>query len=252
MNKILVVSTAVALATTSIYFFRLQNYLSPVRTHQISSSPSIPDTLRRSRATSVVNPNDHVSVNDTRSITLQLHRSLSDEEILALFVKGFFGGYVFGPERGMLRAVGRVITRFDRLRDAPVSSYIWSAAQISTHAAPPLHAVLFGAFRVVDCHFQNTCVPASLSAPASARGLSYIDFAFGSDDGGLAGVHRFSVVRDGAGDDVAGAECVTIEFAHTGCNPKVDKPLGPYVLQSLHLLYAMLLFREGVVEVMRA
>lgn len=41
---------------------------------------------------------------DSRSIKL-LERDicgLSDEEILARFVKGFFGGWVFAPERGII------------------------------------------------------------------------------------------------------------------------------------------------------
>jgi hypothetical protein len=45
---------------------------------------------------------------------------------------------------------------------------------------------------------------------------------------------------------------VTIEFAHAGCNPRENKPLKPDILQPLHMLYAMLLFREGVAEVLKA
>ena len=88
----------------------------------------------------------------------------------------------------------------------------------------------------------------------AAQSQSYVDFAFGSENGPIAGVHRFSVIRDGIVDgDGEGIESenVTIEFAHVGCNPKENKPLKPDVLQTLHLWYAMLLFREGVAEVMK-
>lgn len=53
-------------------------------------------------------------------------------------------------------------------------------------------------------------------------------------------------------DDRDSTKTVTIEFAHSGCNPKENKPLKPDVLQTLHLWYAMLLFREGVAEVLKA
>jgi hypothetical protein len=91
----------------------------------------------------------------------------------------------------------------------------------------------------------------------SSQTDSYIDFAFGSDDGFIAGVHRFSVSRNNdhkeeEDHDSKNTMSVTIEFAHKGCNPKEDKPLKPDVLQTLHLWYAMLLFREGVAEVMKA
>jgi hypothetical protein len=86
---------------------------------------------------------------------------------------------------------------------------------------------------------------------------SYVDFVFGSDVGFIAGVHRFSVSQIGSNEESeertadSTANC-RIEFAHLGCNPKEDKPLKPDVLQTLHLWYAMLLFREGVAEVMKA
>jgi hypothetical protein len=96
--------------------------------------------------------------------------------------------------------------------------------------------MLFGAFWVVDVRLEE-------------EERSYVDFAFGSDEGWIAGVHRFSVIRG----EVLGKEDqnVTIEFAHAGCNPREDKPLKPEFMQTLHMWYAMWLFREGVGAVVK-
>ena len=102
---------------------------------------------------------------------------------------------------------------------------------------------------MVDYHLDQ-------GIPDTTPNRSYIDFAFGSDSAFIAGVHRFSVLRNGgnAGQDKKRdtPANVTIEFAHAGCNPKEDKQLKPEILQTLHLWYAMLLFREGVAEVLKA
>ena len=51
-----------------------------------------------------MNPHNHIAVEDSRSIRLSKDEigSLSDEEILARFMKGFFGGWVFTPERNLI------------------------------------------------------------------------------------------------------------------------------------------------------
>lgn len=130
------------------------------------------------------------------------------------------------------------------MKKTPVSAQVWKLSQLKNDTAPPLHAVMFGVFRVVDRCIQE--IPSAQQEP------SYIDFAFGFENGNLAGVHRFSVRRTGGMEESTGTSSVIIEFAHTGCNPQVDEPLKPEVLQTLHLAYAMLLFREGVAEVMKA
>jgi hypothetical protein len=92
---------------------------------------------------------------------------------------------------------------------------------------------------------------------ASAQGNSYIDFIFGSDNGFIAGVHRFTVSRNNESEEGKQSDettaSVTIEFSHKGCHPKENKPMNPDdIMQKLHLAYAMLLFREGVAEVLKA
>jgi hypothetical protein len=69
-------------------------------------------------------------------------------------------------------------------------------------------------------------------------------------------VHRFIVSRDAveskAQDYSGNTVNVRIEFAHTGCNPKKNERLKPDFLEPMHNWYAMLLFREGVAEVLKA
>ncbi|KAF2853060.1 hypothetical protein T440DRAFT_505954 [Plenodomus tracheiphilus IPT5] len=241
MKAILAVSTLIALAATGLYHIRqISIAIQDVPTSQIISTASVPESLDQGSAIAIVNPNKHIPVHDSRHINVQLLNTMNNEEILARFVKGFFGGHVFAPERSILRAVRQEISRFDALKDIPVSSHVWSTSQLSNQTLSPLHALLFGAFRVVDSKLSEA--------------ESYIDFAFGSDSGGLVGVHRFSVSEDSQVPEtpLAGMRSVRIEFAHSGCNPKENKPLGPEVLQTLHLWYAMLLFREGVAEVMKS
>jgi hypothetical protein len=115
----------------------------------------------------------------------------------------------------------------------------------------PLHTLLFGAFRVVDSHIESRT-----AQHTSQETQSYIDFAFGSDEGYIAGVHRFSVSRSEPEKknqpDTDSTTTVTIEFAHAGCNPRENKPLKPDFIQSLHMFYSILLFMEGVAEVQKA
>lgn len=113
ISKLFVASAAVASTVAIVHVLKIRNATYSVPTSQIASSPTVPDSLRQSKATLITNPKGHVTVDDTRYITLNLPAHLSDEKILARFVKGFFGGHVFAPERSILRAVGRELTVFE-------------------------------------------------------------------------------------------------------------------------------------------
>jgi hypothetical protein len=114
MKTFIAISTAVALAAAGIYQLRLvHNAVCLVDTRNILSSPRIPNSLEVSAAAKIVNPHDHIPIHDTRSLNLRVRKNLSDEEILSRFVKGFFGGTVFAPERSLLRVTRKEITRFD-------------------------------------------------------------------------------------------------------------------------------------------
>lgn len=119
MKTLIAVSTAAALAATGIYHLiniRTATHNVPVR--QIISSDRITDSLAQSKAVKIVNPYDHVLIHDTRNITIRVPETLSDEEILAHFVKGFFGGCVFGLERGLLIATKKEITHFEGMKSS--------------------------------------------------------------------------------------------------------------------------------------
>ena len=85
---------------------------------------------------------------------------------------------------------------------------------------------------------------------------SYVDFVFGSDTGFLRGMHRFSVLwrweaADGVTDgEGGGQETCELRFSCLTCDPMREQPSMSKWLQRFHLVYAMLLFREGVAEVL--
>lgn len=59
-----------------------------------------------SNSAKLVNPRHHVTNSDEVSWTLDVNtlRGMDDRKVLSLFTVGFFGGYVFGMERMLLRA----------------------------------------------------------------------------------------------------------------------------------------------------
>jgi hypothetical protein len=250
-------------AVTTYYGFQFYSSISLPSAVEIKTAGRIPGSFAQSFAVSAVNPHHHVTIDDTRSAHVSVPNSLSHDQILGKFLIGFFGGKVFAPERMALRLMRRQLVNFNgeqlplrlgtsstdqmtELADEPISSRIWTAGDVGDVRLPPLHSVLFGAFRVVDIQCSNT---PELSSTAE---YSYIDIAFGADDGFIAGVHRFSVSEVEDLSSIEGTRHITISFDHTSCNPRQDKPLSPEVFQTFHLWYAKLLFREGLVSVMKA
>jgi hypothetical protein len=113
MKLFIALSTVVALAATGIYNILLvRNAISLVPTQRIISDERIPQSFDQSLASKITNPKNHPPIHDTRHLSIRVAKNLSDEEILAHFVKGFFGGFVFRPERSILRATGIAITDF--------------------------------------------------------------------------------------------------------------------------------------------
>lgn len=103
-------------------------------------------------------------------------------------------------------------------------------------------------FRVVDSRVSELATSSNLT---TQQPPSFIDFAFGSESGPLAGVHRFSVSEAHGAVAVKGTRRVTIEFSTTRCNPPEHRLMDSSILQTLHLWYALVLFREGVVQVLK-
>jgi hypothetical protein len=59
-------------------------------------------------------------------------------------------------------------------------------------------------------------------------------------------------VNEDPKDGKNGTASVTISFAHTGYNTSKNEKMRSNVLQTLHLWYEMALFRDGVVEIVKA
>jgi hypothetical protein len=115
-RKILTTSFLAAVTAGGVYSFTVSQRVSPVDKNLITRSTDIPETLKNSRsAREIINARKHVYHSDWRWITLDIpaeHHDVSDEVLLAKFVKGFFGGAVFRPERWVLQAVGLDLARF--------------------------------------------------------------------------------------------------------------------------------------------
>jgi|SRR5690242_7659535 len=99
-------------AITSYYGFHIHSAIALPPGLAIVTSNRLPETFAHSFAVSVTNPNRHVTVDDTRSAIIPVPHGLSHEQILAKFLSGFFGGYVFAPERSALRLFGKQIVNF--------------------------------------------------------------------------------------------------------------------------------------------
>ncbi|KAI1071186.1 hypothetical protein LB507_009553 [Fusarium sp. FIESC RH6] len=245
-RKILTTSFVAAVTAGGVYSFTVSQRVSLVDKNLITRSIDIPETFKNSRsAGEIVNARKHVYHSDWRWITLDIpaeHHDVSDEVLLAKFVKGFFGGTVLRPERLVLQAAGLNLVRFSK--EAPVpKKTLWHLKDIPETTVLPVNSVLFGVFQVLDskiAHPENT---KSLTKPSE----SYVDFGFGSDSMEFAGVHRFSVERSKS-DDGQGQK-IELHFQHVTCNPTVNKPLSPQFMLGFHEMYADYLFRDGIAEI---
>lgn len=114
----IILGGAVALPALLVAKHMLLVYIkiSPARRTQIIETDSIPDSLRQSRTNrDVVNPREHIALYDTRYMDVQLSseaKVLNNEALLAAFLRGFFGGRVFAPERALLRLFKPDIVNF--------------------------------------------------------------------------------------------------------------------------------------------
>lgn len=97
---------AVALPATTLTLLATylhNNPLPATKSRTIKVINSTPPSHLTSPSRKIVNPRDYQGLQDTRSIFLAEREigKLSDEEILARFAKGYFGGWVFAVELGM-------------------------------------------------------------------------------------------------------------------------------------------------------
>lgn len=117
LTKRIFLATLSIPAATLLLATYLHNHPLPASKSQIITAyNALPASHAASRSFRIVNPRSHRGLRDTRTIILSKREigELGDEEILARFVRGYFGGWVFRPELGLGRvadAFGTVILR---------------------------------------------------------------------------------------------------------------------------------------------
>lgn len=115
-QKILATSVVAAVTAGGVYSFTVYRRVSLVDKNLITRSGDISETFKNSKSTSeIVNARKHMYHSDWRFMTLDIpaeHQDVTDEVLLAKFVKGFFGGAVIRPERWALQMAGLELVRF--------------------------------------------------------------------------------------------------------------------------------------------
>ncbi|KAL4977908.1 hypothetical protein BDW66DRAFT_149637 [Aspergillus desertorum] len=192
----------------------------------------------------------------------ELKQGIDDEEILARFSRGFFAGWVFGPERWIAPFVQRIIDHevFASARASTGDSgshpdaYAYDISHpsaMSQQHLPPLGACLFGLYYLVDTSVcsasdRTSVFPASVQILRPER--SFVEYAGRTKGRSLAASHRFELVREHpmGGDE----EGVTIIYSHVRSNPRTGGRVYSRPMTAMHVGYAHLLFAEGVREVL--
>ena len=219
------------------YAAAVHSQVSGVPSSNILFKGSTPAAFRNSKTLQLVNPRQLKANGDTYSTEIEIpdgSRDVSDEVLLAWYLKGFFGSRVFAPERLVLRAFRPTgFTGFSGLPSSEYEKYIWAMKDIDEQAMPPLHTKIFGIFQVLGVE-----LPASTNTGARE---SVVDIGFGSDTARFSGFHRLSIERT--------STSAHLHLACTSCNPTSDTPLNSGILRSFHTVYAMLLFRAAVAHV---
>jgi hypothetical protein len=113
--KPLILLSSLALPATALLIttYLYNSPLSAHKTRTIKTSNALSATCTTSHSLHhFVNPRNHISATDSRRIILSKAEvgNLTDEEILARFLRGFYGGWIFAPEKaliGVLRVFGR-------------------------------------------------------------------------------------------------------------------------------------------------
>ncbi|KAL0937283.1 uncharacterized protein CTRU02_207014 [Colletotrichum truncatum] len=213
---------------------------------RITSKDDASATFRQSiTIKNLVNPRDHISTSDLRYADLKLPRAaqgLNDDYLLAAFIRGFFGGKVFMPERVVLQVVRRKLAFFEGLSTKNDIEQVWSVSDIPRHTLPAQGSLFFGAFQVGHVEVHNY----RISAVEGENTTSSIDFVYGSDQGRFAGAHRFSITRDTSRQDV-----IRITYESLSCNPTTNRRFAPGFLIAFHEVYASWLFKESISQVLR-
>ncbi|KAI9371591.1 hypothetical protein BJX61DRAFT_18322 [Aspergillus egyptiacus] len=186
----------------------------------------------------------------------KLTKGISDEEILARLSRGYFGGWGFSPERWIAPWVQGIIDH-DVVTNATISNgdasaelvKISSPDSLSRDHLPALGACLFDLYYLLDTSACSTehrtrVFPGSAQFPRPEG--TFAEYAGRTKGRSLAASHRFEVIRE----TVAGEEQVKIIYSHVRSNPRTGGRVYSTVMTGLHVLYAHLLFADGIREVL--
>ncbi|GJC84587.1 hypothetical protein ColLi_07425 [Colletotrichum liriopes] len=203
---------------------------------------------------------------DSYSVSIPLSRlrpGITDQEILARFTRGFFGGPTFTPERWLFALSGYQLTDVEaireaarcsprKLRDGLAITKVGAPSSIADETTPVVGSLLFGNFLVLDSRWAT-------SAEDAAAATSYIDFVYGGGERSvISGSHRFQVSRRGrrssdSEEPAAGRDedAVDIAFSSVTDLAGMDGMLGRRFL-GFHRLYSHLLFSDGIRRTLQA
>lgn len=106
-GRILGASVLISVTAAGTYAYAINRKISHIDQSQITSYADIPDAFIQSNSVkNLVNPRNHQRMADSHYMTIDVpakFHDISDEVLLAQFVKGFFGGVVIAPERMTLQ-----------------------------------------------------------------------------------------------------------------------------------------------------
>jgi hypothetical protein len=177
---------------------------------------------------------------------------MTDEEVLARCLRGFYGGWVFWPEKLLIFGLGVLGRKLVAVGFEGVQmdgTQIVDPLDLSREKLPEKGTVLLGDnFMVLDKYVKGE---------GEEQGQSFVEIGFGDNRKGFAGLHRFEVerIRDGEregeedGEEEKGG--VQLWYSSISCHPTRNKLPFPAWVFRFHEFYAQCLFRDGVAEVLK-
>ncbi|KAJ5178561.1 uncharacterized protein N7500_001260 [Penicillium coprophilum] len=194
---------------------------------------------------SELNPKNYPIDQESYSLRIpakNLPHGITDEEVLARFSKGVFGGGY-----SLLRGGWHLTSSSD---PALPGHSIWKLESLSRNTLPPLGSTLFGLLTLFD---TSACTEAHrISVFPESQDIPRPNFAFAEYAGrtkslSLAASHRFEVNRELKGSE----DVIQLTFSHVRSNPaNGGKPLPGWFIW-FHVLYSKLLFADGIRELLR-
>ncbi|KAK9776061.1 hypothetical protein AB5N19_12040 [Seiridium cardinale] len=258
MNAFALGGCAVAGVFTVLFYRRRTAYFPSITGHHATAGHE------NSFGLFILNPLRNPNEQESYSLAIPtscLKKGITDEEILARFTRGFFGG-IFTPEAWFLRTIGFSKTDTRVTRGIPSSAatktagelsetpQIWDRSEISRTSTPAFGTLFFGNFLVADCSSVSS---SQLEAISTKYGdftrppCTYAEFIFRSENGRLLVSHRFEVRRsEGPGSE----ENIQITFSHIRSTGRPGRLTMPGWFVWFHILYSKLLFSDGIREVL--